>query len=144
MSTIISDNKGLSARAIQNLKNTAGSLRLFTISFLFILGVMSIALLMGTYLFLNNPELKPYLIFFLIGYAYVGFSVYIQLQLLKASAGFKSFVEQKRSEGLEEAYGSLKVYWKLSGYLTIGTIAASILTVLVFVFFFREVIERIF
>jgi Trk-type K+ transport system membrane component len=88
--------------------------------------------------------LKSLIIFLLIGYGYVGFSVYIQLQLLKASSGFSSFVEQKRTEGLEDAYTSMKMYWKLSGFLTIGTIAATILAVGIFVVAYKDVVERMF
>ena len=86
MSNSISNNQGLSAKAVQNLKSTAASLNLYTISFLIILGMLAIALLFFTYTIFKLHELKSLFIFLLIGYGYVGFSVYIQLQLLKASA----------------------------------------------------------
>jgi Trk-type K+ transport system membrane component len=144
MSNSISNNQGLSDKAVQNLKSTAASLKLYTISFLIILGMLAIALLFCTYTIFKLPELKSLIIFLLIGYGYVGFSVYIQLQLLKASSGFSSFVEQKRTEGLEDAYTSMKMYWKFSGFLTIGTIAATILAVGIFVVAFKDVVERMF
>lgn len=55
MSNSISNNQGLSAKAVQNLKSTAASLNLYTISFLIILGMLAIALLFFTYTIFKLP-----------------------------------------------------------------------------------------
>jgi hypothetical protein len=115
--------------AMENFKGLASAMKVFAIAMLTIsvfisLGYLCLLFLLGT-IQLQNGFL--FSLFFTV--AYLGFTIFMTLELLKASNRFRDYAQNLDAQNLDQAFSSLKLYWRYAGILLMLTIVSVILLI---------------
>ena len=61
--------------------------------------------------------------------AYLGFTIFMTLELLKASNRFRDYAQNLDAQNLDQAFSSLKLYWRYAGILLLVSIVSVILLI---------------
>jgi hypothetical protein len=115
--------------AMENFKGLASAMKVFAIAMLTIsvfisLGYLCLLFLLGT-IQLQNGFL--FSLFFTV--AYLGFTIFMTLELLKASNRFRDYAQNLDAQNLDQAFSSLKLYWRYAGILLLVSIVLVILLI---------------
>ena len=121
-----------SSYGLSTIKSLASVMKVFGVSLLILLGFLSLFYLYGfTQLFskqVNGLALIPVLLVF----AYIGYSIFMTLELLKASNAFRNYTQTMNAQNLDLAFSALKLYWRYAGILLLSIIVLGILLLVFF------------
>jgi hypothetical protein len=118
-----------SSYGLSTIKSLASVMKVFGVTTLILMGFLSLFYLYGFMQVFSDRVNGLALIPVLLVFAYIGCSIFMTLELLKASNAFRNYTQTMNSQNLDQAFSSLKLYWRYAGILLMLTIVSVILLI---------------
>ena len=118
-----------SSYGLSTIKSLASVMKVFGVTTLILMGFLSLFYLYGFMQVFSDRVNGLALIPVLLVFAYIGCSIFMTLELLKASNAFRNYTQTMNSQNLDQAFSSLKLYWRYAGILLLLSIVSVILLI---------------
>jgi hypothetical protein len=115
--------------AMENFKGLASAMKVFAIAMLTISVFISLGYLYLLFLLRTIQLQNGFLFSLFFTVAYLGFTIFMTLELLKASNRFRDYAQNLNTQNLDQAFSSLKLYWRYAGILLLVSIVSVILLI---------------
>ena len=116
-----------SSYGLSTIKSLASVMKVFGVSLLILMGFLSLFYLYGFMQLFSDRVNGLALIPVLLVFAYIGYSIFMTLELLKASNAFRNYTQTMNAQNLDLAFSALKLYWRYAGILLLTIIVLGFL-----------------
>lgn len=121
-----------SSYGLSTIKSLASVMKVFGVSLLILMGFLSLFYLYGFMQLFSDRVNGLALIPVLLVFAYIGYSIFMTLELLKASNAFRNYTQTMNAQNLDLAFSALKLYWRYAGILLLTIIVLGFLLLVFF------------
>lgn len=121
-----------SSYGLSTIKSLASVMKVFGVSLLILMGFLSLFYLYGFMQLFSNKVNGLALIPVLLVFAYIGYCIFMTLELLKASNAFRNYTQTMNAQNLDLAFSALKLYWRYAGILLLTIIVLGFLLLVFF------------
>jgi hypothetical protein len=132
------DKNVFDAYTLNTIKSMASAMRFFAMVNVVCTGAVIVFVL---YLFIISIKPDFIQVIFLCGY--LGFSIYVNIELLKCSNAFKYCIQTLNVQNFDLAFRSMNLYWRYFGIQLLLSILLSILFSEVFLAFLTTLYTQI-